>query len=263
MMEPLSYPTPNPLRLEIRVPSGAIEVHAEDGRRTTDLRIEGERDPDDVHVSFEPDGAGRDRVRIEHRSGPIRRRRDLRIKALVPAGTEVEAETERADLVGRGRFGAVAFRSGSGDLNVDHVDADVAAASASGDLVVGTAGGDVVAHGASGDVIVGTVGGALVARSVSGDVAAHSVGGSATVTTVSGDVRIGTLGRSRTALRAVSGDIEAGIPRGVAVFLDLSSTSGDVRSDLDNAEPPPGGPDLELVAASVSGDVRVRRASHA
>jgi hypothetical protein len=260
-MHEQTYPLTNQLQVEIRVPAGLIDVRAEESRDTADVRIEGERREGDVDVTFDPGAGGTDRLRIERRSGRIGfGRADLRVHLVVPTGTLVDAETESAGIVARGRLGGVAFRSGSGALDVDDVDGDVAASTASGDVLVGSTAGDLVAHGASGDVRAGTVGGSLVARTASGDVVAGSVGASATVATVSGDVRIGTLGRNRTALRAVSGDIDAGVPPGAAVYLDLSSTSGEVRTELDDTDPPAEGPDLELVATSVSGDVRVRRA---
>ncbi len=61
-------------------------------------------------------------------------------------------------------------------------------------------------------------------------------------------------------LQSVSGDVDAGIASGVEVYLDLGSTSGDVSSDLEGADAPANGPELELTATTVSGDIHVRRA---
>ena len=78
--------------------------------------------------------------------------------------------------------------------------------------------------------------------------------------TASGDVTVAVVANGKTTIRTVSGDVEAGIIEGADVYLDLSSTSGQVTCDLE----PSSGPtdeDVRLVldAASVSGDVRVRK----
>ena len=259
-MEPRTFPLTQRLRLEIRIPAGSIEVSADDVRTSADLRIDGDREGD-IRVSFGPAVDG-ERLRVEHRSGRfgLGRHRHVDVEIGVPTGTIVEVESGSADLTARGAVGDVTFRSGSGDLTLERVAGDVSANTASGDMFLGSVTGSVAAHGASGDVKADDVGGSFVVRSVSGDVVAGSIGGRATIATVSGDVRIGRLGPDRTSLRAVSGDIEAGVPRGAAVYLDLSSTSGDVETELDDAAPPAEGADMELVASSVSGDIRVRRA---
>ena len=60
-------------------------------------------------------------------------------------------------------------------------------------------------------------------------------------------------------LDSVSGDVSLGVRRGVAVWLDLDSASGHVRSDLGAAPdvPSDGRPVLELRGRTVSGDLRV------
>jgi hypothetical protein len=53
------------------------------------------------------------------------------------------------------------------------------------------------------------------------------------------------------------------VPAGTAVWLDLNTISGTTRTDLDmGAGAPPGGPDLTLRVATMSGDIDVRRAAH-
>jgi DUF4097 and DUF4098 domain-containing protein YvlB len=130
---------------------------------------------------------------------------------------------------------------------------------ASGDVAAGTIAGDLTFHSASGDAMVTNVGGGLVARTASGDVHVGMVGTSAQAVTVSGDIEIGSLSVGTTNLRSVSGDVDVGVARGVGVYLDLMSTSGDVSSELEDGDGA-GAPDVELTIASVSGDVRVRRA---
>ena len=67
----------------------------------------------------------------------------------------------------------------------------------------------------------------------------------------------------KTTIRTVSGDVEVGIIEGADVYLDLSSTSGDVTCELEPSSGPTADEDLRLVldATSVSGDVRVLKVS--
>ena len=60
-----------------------------------------------------------------------------------------------------------------------------------------------------------------------------------------------------------SGDIEIGMRAGLRLWIDASSLSGSMVSELEVIEAPPGddAPLVELHAKSVSGDLRVRRAS--
>ena len=67
-----------------------------------------------------------------------------------------------------------------------------------------------------------------------------------------------TAGRGE--INTVSGDISVAVPAGIGVYLDLSTLSGDARSDLEPAGSD-GDAGLSLVCRSVSGDVRVIRAA--
>jgi hypothetical protein len=64
-------------------------------------------------------------------------------------------------------------------------------------------------------------------------------------------------------VKTVSGDIEVGVVPGLRVWLDLSSLSGRMESQLDGDDPIAGdGPaQLTIALRSVSGDQRIRRAA--
>jgi DUF4097 and DUF4098 domain-containing protein YvlB len=261
-MEPITYPTPGSLRLSVELPSGTIDVSSSETSETV-LTIEGERDPDDFNIRFEP-GSGQDHhLNVAYRGRKLGLRgRGLHVDVRVPVACEIEASSGSADLNVRGRVRSTGFRSGSGDLSFDDVDADVEVKTASGDVQGSEAGGDVVAHGASGDLHVSRVGGRLVVRTASGDIGVDELDGGANLTTMSGDVRIRSLSVGEVAVRSVSGDVELGVAAGVRVFLDLNTTSGDASSDLEIGQGN-GDTDVDLSVrvVSVSGDIRVRRAA--
>jgi DUF4097 and DUF4098 domain-containing protein YvlB len=259
-MDPKTFNTPNGLRLELRIPSGSIDVETVDTGETT-LEIDGERDPSDFRVELSELAEGGHRLLVEQhrrRAFAFGWSRDLRVRVRAPLGTHVKADTGSAELEARGEIESLAFRSGSGDVAFDRVRGDVTIKVASGDVEGKRVDRDLTANSASGDIRVDVVGGDLVARSASGEVEIEVAGGSAHVSTASGDISVGGLARGEATFRSVSGDVDVTVARGTAVWLDLSSVSGDAVSDLAMGEGSGnGGVGLELRATSVSGDIHV------
>jgi putative adhesin len=96
----------------------------------------------------------------------------------------------------------------------------------------------------------------------SGEVALEAVDGRLEINTASGDVRADFVGGD-IRINSASGDVEVGIRQGSKVFIDASSMSGDMSSELDMHDAPVGesdGPNIDFRARTMSGDVTVRRA---
>ena len=168
---------------------------------------------------------------------------DLVVSA--PSGARVDARTASADVRGGGRFGDVEVDSASGDVSFAAVDGRLEVNTASGDVNADSVGGDLRANSASGDITIG------------------AAEGDAKVRTASGDIVIRSVVQGRIDIQSASGDVEVGIRRGSKVFIDASSMSGDMSSDLDVTDAPPpesDGPNIDFRARTMSGDVRVRRA---
>ena len=260
-MDTKTFTTPGPLSLDVRIPVGTIEVRATD---TTESRvsISGERDEEEITVELAPRPLGGHRLLVAYEPrktfGWFGGLEDLRCRIEVPTGSHVEAESGSADLTVIGDVAALGFKSGSGALSFGDVAGSTAAKVASGDVEGGAVGGDLSVHSASGDVHVGSVGGATTVRTASGDTELGRVAGSVQVTTASGDVEIERAEAGRLNLKSVSGDVTVGVATGTRVWLDLGSTSGDAISELDGSDG--GDASLEIRAASVSGDILVRRA---
>lgn len=262
-MEHRTFDTPDGLELQLEIPSGWIQIRAEETAQTR-LDMRGERDPDDFWVTFDDLGARGRRLTVEYRERGKRfgwGRNDLRVDLVVPNGTDVGVETGSADLEVSGTIGSLDVKSGSGDCRFDSVDGNVVVRSASGDVTGEAVGGSLSAFTASGDARVRSVGGEVVGRTASGDISIGTAATTMQVTTASGDVEVGAIRSGATTIRSVSGDVEIGVPKGSRVYLDLSSTSGSTTSDLDMSGDGDGGADLELHVSTVSGDIRVVRAS--
>jgi DUF4097 and DUF4098 domain-containing protein YvlB len=263
-MEPTTFDTPDGLYAELRIPAGTITVRALDTAQTT-VHITGERNPDDITVECSPRGSRGHVLRVGTRNrksfGFRAWDRDLRVELTVPVGTDVDTESGSADLDVTGEIGSVAVRTGSGDVTFEDSSGDVAVKAASGDVRGRDVAGSLTVHGASGDLDARSVGGSLVCRTASGDLDVGTLDGNATVTAASGDIRIGTASVGTLSLKTVSGDIAVGVAPGTAVWLDLTSATGDAVSDLDGTGEPESGATLEVHATAVSGDIRVRRSA--
>ncbi len=215
-----------------------------------------------------------DQVRVEFEDGQLyihgprygsyRRRSGLDLTIKAPVGSSCAAKTASADVSCVGEVSSLTINTASGDLTASTVTGDVTARSASGDVLLEHVGGDLTAHTASGDIRASQVDGAVRVNSASGDVALGYCARSVNARTASGDVQIGTVASGEVELGSTSGDVEVAVVPGIGVYLDLSSLTGTVRSDLDevaSAEAAEaGGPSVEIRARTMSGDIHVTRA---
>lgn len=276
-----TFSTPGPVRLDLELPAGAIELETAETDEThvelesasgkasveemiADARIELSRRGEVYQVSVEV--RTRHGVWISFSSGPDIRlgTPDLRLRISCPKGAELDVRTKSADLRARGEYGKVDVKTASGDINIDEA-ADTYVKSASGDIHVELVDGTLDVKTASGDLHAGSVTRDASLNLVSGDVYIGDCGGSVSTNTVSGDQRYEAVVNGRVELRAVSGDIAVGIRRGSRVFIDANTVSGSTSSEFELADAPqaapnPDAPLVEVFAKTVSGDVRLERA---
>jgi hypothetical protein len=257
-----SFDTGGPLRLDLQIPAGSIEVEAgETG--TTDVRLDGPELDERATVELRGDEL---RVHVRGRRGLFLDldREEYRLQVRCPAGSSLHARTKSADVETRGRLADVRCETASGDTRIESA-ARVHVHSASGDVAVLEAAAEVTVGTASGEIEVGRAS-RVVANGVSGDVHVRDADGPVSAKTVSGDVRIDAVTSGDVTVQAVSGDVHVGVRRGSLVYVDASTLSGSTRSELDlDAEPAhdEGGPRVELQLKTVSGDITVARAAAA
>jgi DUF4097 and DUF4098 domain-containing protein YvlB len=158
-----SYPTPEPVRLIVRIPSGRIEITTEDTEETTvNVRRLGGRGSgavgaDEVHVDFRPsrrDGAQLVVVAEHGHKSWFGRDASYEVQVRTPHGADVQAVTASADMHGTGRFGSVDVRTASGDVQLEEVAGSTNVKSASGDVRVRKAGSTLAVALVSGDLHV-------------------------------------------------------------------------------------------------------------
>ena len=264
------FETPGAVHVRVTIGAGRIELETAETDRTEIELVALSRHAEETvaHMKVGVDDRG-DRHEIvieEPKSGGFLsglRRGEIGVQIRCPHGTAIETRTGSADVDARGRLSSASAKTGSGDLTFPTVDGELVANTASGDVTGEDVGGKCVVKTASGDVRLRSVGGTFVGNLVSGDLHLGDARDSVTVATVSGDVWIGAVAAGEVRLQAVSGDVHVGVRPGLRVWIDATSVSGTMRSDLDGADGPAGDgqPVLQLRAKTVSGDVSIVRAA--
>jgi DUF4097 and DUF4098 domain-containing protein YvlB len=210
-----------------------------------------------VKVTFEN---GTLSVRGPRAEGLWRRRTGLDLTIKAPAGSGCEAHTASADVSVVGRIGALSVHTASGDITATAESGPVTLRTASGDIFVERADADAQIATASGDVQIGRASGEVSINAVSGDLSIGTATGQLGAHTISGDIAVRDLSGGQADLATTSGDVQVMVTPGVGVYLDLSSMSGSVRSELDEQHGGAAEATLEIKCRSISGDIRVSKA---
>lgn len=259
-----TFETPGPLTLDIRVPSGDIDLETVEGTETV---VEVSASPEleeEARIELRPKRDGHEvSVIIEKRSGLFSAfREEVRVRVTSPPGADVEVSTASADVDARGDFGGAQINTASGDVEFEHVGGEAQVNSASGDVKLARVDGPLTVNSASGDLEVDRLQGEGKVRAASGDIWIDEADGSLKVQTASGDVEIKSVREGDVVVQTASGDIEVGIKQGSKLWIDAKSMSGETSSELEIGDAPADGegPMVEVRATAMSGDIRVKRA---
>jgi DUF4097 and DUF4098 domain-containing protein YvlB len=255
------YPVSDPVDVRVSVSSGQVAVTAAAaGAISVTARTSSGDDqvaPDDLVVRFAGGGL---EVTQPKSSGWWRRRVGVDVAITVPPGSRLTARTADADVSCRGELSALEVKTASGDVAAQDVTGPVSAVTASGDVRLDSVRATARVSTASGDVTVVTADGEVTCTTASGEIDVGAASGSLRANTASGDIRIGSVRSGETTAVSVSGDLDVGVAPGVDVYLDLSSLSGRVSSELEPSDQG-GAAELRLSCRSLSGSVLVRRAT--
>ncbi|CAN7639109.1 DUF4097 family beta strand repeat-containing protein [Devosia sp. LjRoot16] len=264
------FETRLPVRLVTEIAKGSVKLVATETTETI-VEIFGHA-ADQVRVS--QDGDQITVIGPKQHDGFFGGDTRLDVAITLPADSQVAVRTGSADITVVGSVGVAHLKSGSGDLVVDtatkpmvldtgsgnirveNARDDVKASSGSGDVSVTQSGAVVEVSTGSGDVQLGTTRGATSVKTGSGDIRVGDAGTDVTLRTGSGDLTVGTARRGRVTVEGASGDAHVGVPAGIAVWTDISTVTGQIRSSLHGAGQPKDGADyLEIRARIVTGDV--------
>ncbi|HEY7136852.1 MAG TPA: DUF4097 family beta strand repeat-containing protein [Acidimicrobiia bacterium] len=280
-----TFETPGPITVSVDVGVGNIRVTATD-RTDTVVDVA----PSDATKKGDVEAA--EQTRVDYANGvltikapkawrqwmPWRGDGSVEVRVEVPAGSRVEGSAAVAALRCSGPIGECRFKTAAGDLDVvDGGPLDLA--TSSGDVIVGRATGHVAVKTASGSVRVDRIDGSAAVRNVNGDtwlgevtgelrisgangrITVDHTGATVVAKNANGDVRLGDVSGDVVAETA-RGTVDVGVRDGVAAWLDLTTTFGNMRNDLQDAGPPTTNEGaIEVRARTSFGDINIRRAA--
>ncbi|MGH3502941.1 MAG: DUF4097 family beta strand repeat-containing protein [Nocardioidaceae bacterium] len=278
-----TFETPTPITAVVEMAAGSLRVVASD-RSDTVVEVRPHNDASDADVQAAA------QTRIDHAAdrltvkgpkswvrslfsiGPVI---DVDIQLPEGSGLDVSSWT---DVTCDGALGDVEVRTAMGDVRLQAT-GELRAKTSMGDITVGRAAGraDVdtsagavrigevdgptVAKSSSGNLTLGEVTGELRLNAAHGDIAVERALSSVNAKTAAGSVRVDAVVGGRVELATSYGDVTVGVSQGTAAWLDVSSKSGRVRSELDAADAPQDtDKTVEIRARTQYGDIIVRRA---
>ena len=259
------FPCDGPIELSVNIAAGTVTVSAEPTSVAT------------VHISRSGWDAGTDpesEIRVDYDDGQLRvaqrqlagqrlRGHSFDVHLVVPPGSDCRVATAAADVTGRGEIGGLNVKTASGAVTADLVRGAADVATMSGAIRLGEVTGRAAAKTASGRITIASAADDVDVNSVSGDISVGTAQAGVAASTASGRVRIGSVSHGDTAVNTVSGDVSIGVASGVGVYLDISSLSGRVSSELAPDDEAAAAAGLRLHGRSVSGSLRVCRAKSA
>lgn len=184
------------------------------------------------------------------------------VSVQAPVGSHVEARTGSGDVTVNGGAGRLNLNSGSGRISADQAESTVHVDTGSGTVRLGPMAAGLRAKTGSGDVEITAIGGASTVVTGSGDVWLGAVAGDVLARTGSGRVTIANAASGELELHTGSGAIHVGVREGSPAEVDLSSGSGEARSELDlTTSPPESKPSLRIRGRTGSGSALVTAAA--
>ena len=279
-----TFDTPQPIAATVEVYVGDVRITAGD---RTDTTVEVR--PSDPHSEIDVRAA--EQTRVEYAAGRLlvkapkprglamfgRSAPSVDVEIGLPTGSHLRGDAGVGAFHGAGTFGAVKIKTGAGDVHLDNtatldintatgavvigtVAGSAEVTTASGTIRVGAFGADATVKNSNGETRIGTVDGELRVNAANGDILVDHARAGVTASTANGNVRIGAVSRGAVTLRTSAGWLEVGIARGTAAYLDLHTSFGKVRSDLDTSGAPEAGEQsVEVKARTSFGDITVRR----
>lgn len=208
--------------------------------------------------------------------GPIGRPASIEVTVSLPSGSRVDAKTW-GQIRSEGRLGDSTFNTaagsirldqtgrlklhtGAGDVSVGRSAGHTDATTSTGKIWLGEIDGTAVVKSSNGDITLGEVTGDVQLKTANGDITVERALAAVDAKTAAGSVRVGEVVRGSAVLETGFGQVEVGIAEGTAAWLDVSSKSGSVRSDLDAAAAPePSDETVEVRARTGYGDIVIRR----
>jgi DUF4097 and DUF4098 domain-containing protein YvlB len=279
-----TFATPAPISATIDVVAGDVRVIAGDRADTVvEVRPRDEANGLDVRT------AAQTRVDLADGKLTVKSPKPLQVyfssksatvdvTVELPAGSHVRATTAQGDLLCEGLLGDCSLRTYDGDIGLyrasslratttngritaDRISGD-AYVTGSGDVQLTEVGGAANVKNLNGPSWIGQAGGDVHVNSAHGDIVIDRAGPQVVARTAHGSVRLGEVARGSAILQTASGEVEVGVRHGTAAWLDVKSSAGRVRNELEAGGGPEGAQETaQIRARTLAGDILIRRAA--
>jgi DUF4097 and DUF4098 domain-containing protein YvlB len=257
----LNFETPESISVTVELGVGNVRIAASDRSDTVvEVRPSDEADDSDVQAAQQ--------VRVDFANGALRiagpkarafdfskKTRSVEVTIELPSGSGVAADLQMGDVRGAGRLGDCRFKTSAGNVSLEHtgplrlntsaghVTVDSVAGNAdittgSGRVQVGEVAGTAVVKNSNGETVIDAVAGDLRVRAANGDIRVERAGAGVDAKTSNGAIRLGEVVRGAVALGTAMGDLDIGIARGTAAWLEVNTGFGHVRNLMENATRP-------------------------
>jgi hypothetical protein len=202
------------------------------------------------------------RLRVQSSKALPLRAIPLAVTVRAPSGSHVSTRTGSADVSVTGPAGRLEVNTDRGEVSADRAESAAEVNSGSGAVRLGPMLGGLRAKTGSGDLEVSSIGGNTILLTGTGDVWLGAVQGDVQARTGSGDVTVADAASGKLQMATGSGELRIGIRPGVTAQVDLSSGSGQARSELEvSSRPPATEPALFITGRTGSGDAVVTTSS--
>ena len=260
-----SFQTPNPVKLRIEVPKGRINLTAAETAETTVELVAAHGDSLARELIAEAEILQSDdeiivRIRRERGRWWIGFGGDIEANIRAPIGSAAQLGTGAGRIEATGNLGVVEAQTGAGSIRLQAA-AEVHARTGAGAISVAEVSGSVSIKSGSGKVEVGRIGGDAKINTGAGDIEVGEAGDSVEAFTAAGSVKVRRADHGRVRAKTMAGRVLVGVANGSAAYLDVTTMSGRVHSELDSADAPQESDKrVELIIRTMSGDVTVARA---
>ncbi|MBW0115332.1 DUF4097 family beta strand repeat-containing protein [Pseudonocardia abyssalis] len=278
------FDTPKPITVSLDLPAAEVRITASERTDTVvDIRPSRPSDAvaaeaaDGAHIAF-ADGMLTVTVPPQRRRGLL----DMLRSGVVEVTIDLPEDSDVRGVVAgglhaSGRLGdcrlrtdwggirlaetaALHLTASSGEIDVDRTGGPTEITSQDGDIRVGRVEGSATVRNTNGEITVGEVTGHLRLIGVNGEIEVERALGDIEARTAHGGIRIGEVVRGTVSLTTAYGELDLGIRRGTAAWLDLDSAAGEVHNDLDAADGPGTSDEtVEVRARTSGGDIHIHR----
>lgn len=277
-----TYTTPDPIDLAITVQVGSLEIAASDRADTivtvaptNPSKAVDRRGAEETTVEF--DGSRLTVTGPRPRASIIGPTESIDVRVELPSGSRFTAQIALGPVRTTGVLGATRVKSSTGVVHLDTVgdlwlrtghggatigraDGAVEVTADHGQLRIGTITGDAQLKASHGSISIGESGGDVDAKLSYGELDIERALASVSAKTSYGAIRLGEISAGSIELDSGFGEIDLGVRAGVAAWLDISSSQGRVRNELDHdTAPDPAEQSVAVRARTRFGDIRISR----